>query len=173
MYKITKIDNSFQVKNIQDGIDTDYNITYLELEIRNTVANSINKSVFFQENIPECNVKYWKIQSNLVVEMTAIEKEYIDKKEVYEAKKIEFKGKRYKITVTTLSAEDTGFIYVLTNYPLLQQYCTTQSSIITEICKDTLQSFAYLDDITEYFNAIIESDSRFIKEDIETFNINN
>ncbi len=170
MYKITKITDNFEIKGIKDGIDPEFNLTYLEIEIRNTVQSSINKTVFFQEIIPNCNVKYWKIENNTVVEMSESEKEYIDKKELYEAKKIEFLQKRYRVTVNSLSTEDTGFGYVLATYPLLQPYCTSQGDILTRVDPFTLNSIAYFNLITEYFDNIITNDSRFVKEDVEIYN---
>ena len=173
MYKITKQGNDFSYKQIKNGVDERFGWAWLETEIKDTPENKINVSVFFQETIPQCETKYWKTENNIVVEMSADEKEYVDKKEIYEAKKIEFQGKRFKITVATLSEEDTGFMYVLANYPQLQAYCNSQKSIITEIDQNTLTSFAHLDELTGYFDNIINSDDRFIKEDVESFNPDN
>jgi hypothetical protein len=172
MYKITK-QSVFTFFKIKDGIDPNLNLSYYEIELRNTKQYELNLIVFFQDNIPNCETKYWKIENNIVIEMSVSEKQYVDNLEIYEAKKIEFKGKRYRITVSTLSAEDTGFMYVFTRYPFLPVYCNTQESIFTDISYDTLVSYAYLDIITDYFLNIINTDNRFVKEDVESYNPNN
>lgn len=172
MYKIKNITSGYLSILIQDGTDPKTGLTYLEIEVRNTKKSTIGVSSFFQETIPNCETKYWKVENKIVVEMSESEKEYVDKLAIYEAKKEEFKGKRYCVHVPTISAQDTGFIYVKENYPDLFSFVSVQNSIISVIDENTFDSFAYLDEITGYFKSIIDADSRFIVLDVESWNPN-
>ena len=66
MYKITKTSDSFEVKGIKDGIDPDFNLTYLEIEIRNTVENSIDKDLSINVDQQMLNTIFRNLLSNAV-----------------------------------------------------------------------------------------------------------
>lgn len=76
MYKINLNTKSYKI--IPEGINPYYNLTYLELEIRNTIEKEIGVIYFFQEELPNCDSKYWKNNNGIIEEMNNIDKINVD-----------------------------------------------------------------------------------------------
>ena len=77
MYKIKKQGDTFIEYQIPEGFKPDLirQKTYEQFERE----MSVNKNnVYFQAEIPNCDKKYWKLENDLVVEMTAEEKLALD-----------------------------------------------------------------------------------------------
>ena len=79
----------------------------------------------FQDTIPNCDIKYWKMNemNDTFIEMTQEEKNIVDMNEFYNEKVIEFQNKEIKI--------DAQYSYMTATYPLLTRWALSVSNDVT------------------------------------------
>ena len=110
MKRIFKNNSNYIVTEISEGFDSrdfEPKKTHLEVSKLNDKENQ-KDFIFYQNEIPNCEQKYWKIENNLVVEMSEAEKIEVDAKEF---SKTEFKDKLIKLHIPSYSALlDAGFV---------------------------------------------------------------
>lgn len=99
MHRIFYINGKFQYKFISSGIDIRFNISNLEVSKLND-KESQKDFIFYQNEIPTCEQKYWKIESDFVAEMSEAEKSDVDAKEF---SLNEFKDKLIKLHIPSYS----------------------------------------------------------------------
>lgn len=186
-YKLTKQNIDFSVYEIPQGIDERFGWTWLETEIKNTIESDYGITIFFQEAIPNCESKYWKVDNNIVVEMSVSEKEYKDKQLLYEQTKSDQRNYRYKIMI--LSDPESIYVMGVTywaakttpgvpefdfNYIVLDKWINSRKGYtMDQYADDYGQIIVLCNELDDSFLAMIENDNRFTLFDVEILNPNN
>ena len=103
MKRIFKNNSNFIVTEILEGFDSrDFEPKKTHLEVSKLNDKESQKDfIFYQETIPNCEQKYWKIESGFVVEMSEAEKVEVDAKEFSTT---EFKERLIKLHIPSYEA---------------------------------------------------------------------
>ena len=102
MKRIFKNNSNFVVTEISEGFDSrDFEPKKTHLEVSKANDKESQKDfIFYQETVPNCEQKYWKIESGFVAEMSEAEKLEVDAKEF---SLTEFKDKLIKLHIPSYS----------------------------------------------------------------------
>jgi hypothetical protein len=168
MYKIDFYNKTSVL--IKEGINPDFgdaNLTYLEIEQRNA---SNKYYIYFQDILPHCDAKYWKIDNGVVVEMNESEKVYKDAKDLYLEKLKENYGLRYHVSVSF------SYISSIQAYRPLIDWAFAMNNNPKNCVKCFIEpseagiSNIYFNEFAIGHKKIIENDPNFTIFDVETIN---